>query len=65
MKGTRGMGVLMAAGLLLALATAAGAAEQAGAKDTTYFWMTVLTGGFGMAIASAMAAFAQGRAVAA
>lgn len=65
MKGTRGMGVLMAAGLLLALARAAGAAEPAGAKDTTYFWMTVLTGGFGMAIASAMAAFAQGRAVAA
>ncbi len=43
------------------------AAEQ-GAKagvDTTYFWVTVLTAGFGMAIASAMAALAQARAISA
>jgi len=63
MKGTRAMGVLLGAGLLLALATAASAAEPAGGKETTYFWMTVLTGGFGMAIAASMAAFAQGRAI--
>lgn len=43
------------------------AAEQ-GAKagvDTTYFWVTVLTAGFGMAVASAMAALAQARAISA
>jgi len=50
MKGTRGMRVLLGAGFLLTLATAAGAAEPAGARDTTYFWMTVLTGGFGTAL---------------
>ena len=65
MKWTRSVGVVIAAGLLLTLATAAGAAEPARGRDTTYFWVTVLTGGFGMAFASAMAAFAQGRAVAA
>ena len=33
--------------------------------DTTYFWVTVLTAGFGMAVASAMAALAQARAISA
>ncbi|MFQ5882165.1 MAG: ATP synthase F0 subunit C, partial [Candidatus Methylomirabilales bacterium] len=47
--------------------TFAWAAEE-GAKagvDTTYFWVTVLTAGFAMAVASAMAALAQARAISA
>jgi F-type H+-transporting ATPase subunit c len=43
-------------------------AAEGGAKagiDTTYFWVTVLTAGFGMAVASAMAALAQARAISA
>lgn len=43
------------------------AAEAAARKeiDTTYFWVTVLTAGFAMAVASAMAALAQSRAISA
>jgi F-type H+-transporting ATPase subunit c len=47
-------------------ATLAWAAEKAGpAGEQTFFWVTVLTGGFAMALASAMAAFAQARAISA
>jgi hypothetical protein len=39
--------------------TVAWGAEAAKAVDQTFFWVTVLTGGFAMAVASAMAALAQ------
>lgn len=42
------------------------AAEAAGqVSQQTFFWVTVLTGGFAMAVASAMAALAQARAISA
>lgn len=41
------------------------AAEGRGGVDQTYYWVTVLTAGFGMAVASAMAALAQARAISA
>jgi F-type H+-transporting ATPase subunit c len=56
------------AGLVAVMASTgvAWAAEKAGAgSNQTYFWVTVLTGGFAMALASALAALAQARAIAA
>lgn len=44
-------------------ATVAWGAEAAKAVDQTFFWVTVLTGGFAMAVASALAAIAQSRAI--
>ena len=54
-------------GVLAAISsrTVAWAAEAGGAVDATYFWVTVLTAGFGMAVASAIAALAQARAISA
>lgn len=49
----------------ISLRTGAWAAEAGGAVDSTYFWVTVLTAGFGMAVASAIAALAQARAISA
>jgi F-type H+-transporting ATPase subunit c len=44
--------------------TFAWGAEAGGqVSPQTFFWVTVLTGGFAMALASAMAAFAQARAI--
>ncbi|HEY4719207.1 MAG TPA: ATP synthase F0 subunit C [Candidatus Methylomirabilis sp.] len=46
--------------------TLASAAERAApGGEQTFFWVTVLTGGFAMALASAMAALAQARAISA
>ena len=58
------MGIVTAVLAALGSTTFVWAAE-AGALDQTYFWVTVLTAGFGMAIASAMAALAQARAISA
>lgn len=57
----------MVTGVLAAIGstTFAWAAEAGAPADQTYFWVTVLTAGFGMAVASAVAAFAQSRAISA
>lgn len=54
------VGFLASSGASSAWAAAAGAPV-----DQTYFWVTVLTAGFAMAVASAMAALAQARAISA
>ena len=69
------MGFKWLGGILSLILVGLGAAAQAGAIDaasgpaekgwSSFFLITVLTGGFAMAIASAFAALAQGRAVAA
>ena len=69
MSGRAGLGGCVAAGLLL-VAGSAWAAETAGAAGAaggglSVGAVSVLTGGFAMAIASAIAALAQGRAISA
>jgi len=57
-------GIVMGLLTVVGSATFAWAAERAGpASEQTFFWVTVLTGGFAMALASAMAALAQARAI--
>ncbi len=51
--------------MIVGSATGAWGAEAGGPVNQTFFWVTVLTGGFAMAVASAMAAFAQARAISA
>lgn len=59
-------GIVMGLLAVVGSATFAWAAERAGpASEQTFFWVTVLTGGFAMALASAMAALAQARAISA
>ncbi len=55
------LGVLAAVGST----TFVWAAEAGAPIDQTFFWVTVMTAGFGMAIASAMAAIAQSKAISA
>ena len=69
MSGRAGVGGVVTAGLLL-VAGSAWAAETAGAAGAaggglSVGAVSVLTGGFAMAIASAIAALAQGRAISA
>ncbi len=59
------MGIVTAVLAALGSTTFVWAAEGGAPVDQTYFWVTVLTAGFGMAIASAMAALAQARAISA
>lgn len=54
---------LLVLGSSVTVAWAAEAGKQV--SQQTFFWVTVLTGGFAMALASAMAAFAQARAISA
>lgn len=56
---------ILAGFLALIGANFAWAAEPGARVDQTYFWVTVLTAGFAMAVASAMAALAQARAISA
>lgn len=56
-------GVVTGVSAAISSETVAWAAEAGGA--VTYFWVTVLTAGFGMAVASAIAALAQARAISA
>jgi len=56
-------GIVIGILLVIGSTTLAWAAEAGAPAEQTFFWVTVLTGGFGMAIASAMAAFAQARAI--
>jgi len=59
-------GIVMGLLTVVGSATFAWAAERAGpVSEQTFFWVTVLTGGFAMALASAMAALAQARAISA
>ncbi len=68
MSGRAGVGGMVTAGLLL-MAGSAWAAEASGASGAagglSVGAVSVLTGGFAMAIASAIAALAQGRAISA
>jgi F-type H+-transporting ATPase subunit c len=57
-------------GIVMGLLTVVGSetfawAAAGPASEQTFFWVTVLTGGFAMALASAMAALAQARAISA
>ena len=58
-------GIVMGLLAVVGSATLAWAAEAGGRVEQTYFWVTVLTGGFAMAVASAIAALAQARAISA
>ncbi|MFQ5848674.1 MAG: ATP synthase F0 subunit C [Candidatus Methylomirabilales bacterium] len=58
-------GVLIGVLAVIGSATYVWAAEGGATGDRTYFWVTVLTAGFAMAVASAMAALAQSRAISA
>ena len=64
MSRTQGALVLLfMTGVLVAGAPAAFAAEGAKSESSTFFVVSVLTGGFAMAIASAAAAIGQSRAI--
>lgn len=59
-------GIMTALLAVVGSTSVAWAAEKAGTgSEQTFFWVTVLTGGFAMALASAMAALAQARAISA
>ncbi len=58
-------GIVIGILLVIGSTTLAWAAQAGAPAEQTYFWVTVLTAGFGMAIASAVAAFAQSRAISA
>jgi len=59
-------GIMTALLAVVGSTSVAWAAERAGTgSEQTFFWVTVLTGGFAMALASAMAALAQARAISA